>query len=185
MADRRADRGHVRRPRRHFPANPAAGAIENPVLVMQQTPRRREIGPSVASRPLRRKPLHEGHEPLDRGELDRVGAAPRDRRPAHRSSSRRDGPLLPPSRPGSSVGGAAGLGVAEQLHAEFAAGIGARFGESLDIADLGQDGCEVGPGGVWGLGWFLCFRLGSRKFITMNFPAKRGGGGSCGVSSVH
>jgi hypothetical protein len=83
------------------------------------------------------------------------------------------------------VGGAAGLGVAEQLHAEFAAGIGARFGESLDVADLGQDGGEVGHGGVWVLGWFLCFRLGSRKFISMNFPAKRGGGVSWGVSSVH
>ena len=41
MAARRAVRGHVRRPGPQFPANSAAGAIENPVLVMQQTPRRR------------------------------------------------------------------------------------------------------------------------------------------------
>jgi hypothetical protein len=37
----RADRLRVRRPRRHFPAKSAAGAIGNPGLVMQQTPRRR------------------------------------------------------------------------------------------------------------------------------------------------
>ena len=44
----RADRLRVRRPRRHFPAKSAAGAIGNPGLVMQQTPRRRG-----AARPFR------------------------------------------------------------------------------------------------------------------------------------
>ena len=78
MAARRADRGHVRRPGPHFPANSAAGAIGNPVLVMQQTPRRRRSGPLVASRLNRRKPVHEGHEPLDQGELDLVRSKPED-----------------------------------------------------------------------------------------------------------
>jgi hypothetical protein len=78
MADRRADRGRGRRPRRHFPANSVAGAIENPVLVMQQTPRRRRSGPSVASWPLRRKPVHECYESLNQGELDLVGAEAED-----------------------------------------------------------------------------------------------------------
>ena len=123
MAARRADRGHVRRPGPHFPANSAAGAIGNPVLVRQQTPRRREIGPSLASWPLRGKPLHEGHEPLDEGELDRVGPllAIADRLIVRLPVATVH--FYARSRPGSSVGGAAGLGVAEQLHAEFAAGI--------------------------------------------------------------
>jgi hypothetical protein len=55
------------------------------------------------------------------------------------------------------VGEAAGLGVAEQLHAEFGAG---GF-EGIDVADLGEDGGEVGHGGVLGFG--LVGWLGSEK----------------------
>jgi hypothetical protein len=42
------------------------------------------------------------------------------------------------------VGKAAGLGIAEQLDTEFGAG---SF-ESIDIADMGLDGGEVGHGGI-------------------------------------
>ena len=61
------------------------------------------------------------------------------------------------------VGEAAGRGVAEQLHAEFGAGISESFG----IADPGEEGGEVGQGGVL----FLV-----RGFLVLRFGLGTGGG---------